>query len=293
LQFVKWELKEAAELLTVGSGRKNMRRLMLCLPVCLVFISGLSSREPQATTTFEEVPDNGGALPSEAAMERLAKNDPIAFVQACVRRYDREVKGYAAELRKQERIDGQLQRSELIDVSFREDPFSVLMKWKEGAQRASALLFVKGENGNQLLVRPAGVLAIAGVVVRDPYGTDARKGGRYPLPEFGIKIGMQRALTSWEKARKDNALHVEFLGTKRIKEAGDRLCWVLKRTGYKKPEEDGIAGFTMFVDKETWLQVGTILKNDEGQLIGEYFFRDVKLNPDFPPGTFTREALKR
>ena len=49
----------------------------------------------------------------------------------------------------------------------------------------------------------------------------------------------------------------------------------------------------MYIDKENWLQVGNVLKGEEGRLIGEYFFRDLKLNPDFPPDTFTREALKR
>jgi hypothetical protein len=270
-----------------------MRRLLLCLPVCLMFISGLSSREPPSSSTFRDVPDNGAPLPSEAALERLAKTDPIAFLETCLRRYDREVKGYTATLRKQERIDGQLERSELIDVAFREDPFSVLMRWKSGARRAAATLYVKGENNDQLLVRPAGILSVAGIVARDPNGSDAKKGGRYSLTEFGIKIGMQRTLTSWEKARKDNALHLEYLGVKRIKEAGDRPCWVLRRSHYKNKEEEGIRELTVYIDKETWLQVGSILKGEEGRLIGEYFFRDIKLNPHFEQGTFTREALKR
>jgi hypothetical protein len=270
-----------------------MRRFLLGLPVCLVFISGLSSKEPPSATHFRPVADNGKALPSEAALERLARTDPIAFLEACIRRYDRQVKGFTATLHKQERIDGKLERSELIDVAFRDDPFSVRMIWKEGARRASATLYVKGENKGQILVRPAGLLSVAGIVLRDPNGSDAKKGGRYPLTEFGIKIGMQRTLASWEKARKDHNLTVEFLGEKRIKEAGDRTCWVLKRTHYKAPEEDGIDGLTMYIDKETWLQVGTVLKGSEGQLIGEYFFRDIKLNPRFEAGTFTREALKR
>jgi len=270
-----------------------MRRLVLCLPVCLMFISGLSSREAPSTSTFRDVSDNGAALPSEAAMERLAKTDPIAFMETCIRRYDREVKSYTATLRKQERIDGQLERSEIIDVAFREDPFSVLMRWKEGARRAAAILFVKGENKDQILVRPAGVLAVAGIVMRDPNGSDAKKAGRYPLTEFGIKIGMQRTLASWEKARKDKALHLEYLGVKRIKEAGDRPCWVLRRSHYQKKEEEGISELTVYIDKETWLQLGSIIKGEEGRLIGEYFFRDIKINPHFEPGTFTREALKR
>jgi hypothetical protein len=269
-----------------------MRRLLLCLPLGLIFIPDSASREPVNALGFQTVADNGNPLPSEAEMDRLVKGDPIAFLEACIHRYDREVKGFTATLHKQERIDGTLERSELIDVAFREDPFSVLMKWTEGARRAKATLYLKGENNDQLLVRPAGLFAVAGVVRRDPNGPDAKKGGRYPLTEFGIKIGMERTLTSWKKAQKDNALHIEYHGVKRIKEAGDRPCWTIKRTGYRKPEEDGITQLTTYVDKETWLQVGSILKGGEGQLIGEYFFRDIQLNPEFKPGTFTPEALK-
>jgi hypothetical protein len=270
-----------------------VRRSIYCLPLCLLFLSDSSNRELPASTIFPAVADAGKELPSNDDMERLAKNDPIAFLQWCIRRYDREVKGYTATLRKQERIDGEIEPSEIIDVAFREDPFSVRMQWKEGARRASALVYVKGENRDQLLIRPNGIFSVAGVVPRDPYGSDAKKGGRYPVPEFGIKIGMQRTLTSWQKAQKDKTLRVEYLGVKKIKEAGDRPCWVLKRTRYAKPEEDSISQLTIFVDTETWLQVGTILKGDDDKFIGEYFFRDIKLNPEFPRDAFARSAIQR
>ncbi len=78
----------------------------------------------------------------------------------------------------------------------------------------------------------------------------------------------------------------------KVKEAGDRVCWKLKRTDYKAPEDiDGVTDMTLYVDKETWLQVGSTLKGADGQLLGEYFFRDIELNLDFKPDTFTREAL--
>jgi hypothetical protein len=270
-----------------------MRRALFCLPLCLLFISDSTSQEQAPPTVFPDVPDDGKALPSEDKMEGLAKRDPIAFLEECIRRYNHDVKGYTATLRKQERIDGKLERSEIIDVTFREEPFSVLMRWKEGARRASALLYIRGQNRNNLLIRPAGMLSVAGVVERDPNGTDAKKGGRYPVPEFGIKVGMQRTLASWEKAKKANALHVEFRGVKDIKEAGNRPCWVLRRTRYAQVEDDGITELTIYVDKESWLQVGTVLKGEEGKLIGEYFFRDIKINPDFKRDTFTRAALQR
>jgi hypothetical protein len=270
-----------------------MKRALVCLPFCLLCTSDSSSVAAPPTGTFRDVADSGSALPSEEEMERLAKNDPIAFMAECIRRYDREVKGFTAILRKQERHEGQLQRSEVIDVAFREDPFSVLLRWKEGGKRAAAVLFVKGENRDQLLVRPAGVLAVAGIVARDPKGEEAKQAGRYPLTEFGIKIGMQRTLASWESAKKDNALHVQFLGVRKIKELGDQPCWVLRRARYSAPEVDGITEATFYIDKDSWLQVGSVLKGEEGKLIGEYFFRDVRINPDFPNDAFTRDSLKR
>ena len=77
-----------------------------------------------------------------------------------------------------------------------------------------------------------------------------------------------------------------------MKEVGDRLCWKLKRTGYKQPEDaDGVTDLTLYVDTENWMQVGSTLKGADGRLLGEYFFRDLELNPDFKADTFTREAV--
>lgn len=270
-----------------------MKRALACLPFCLLCTSDSSSIAARPAAMFREVADNGSPLPSAAEMERLAKEDPIAFLQECIRRYDREVHGFTATLIKQERLEGSLQNRETIAVAFREKPFSVLLRWKEGARKAAAVLYVKGENRGQLLVRPAGFRAVAGIVTRDPKGADAKKGGRYPLTEFGIKIGMQRTLASWENAKKNNALHLQYLGVKKIKELGDRACWTFKRAPYAAPEQDGIAESTFYIDKENWLQVGSVLKGEKGKLIGEYFFRDIKMNPKFPKDTFSRASLRR
>jgi hypothetical protein len=271
-----------------------MRRLLLYLPLCLLMApAGMRNALPQANSALADVADDGDALPTPERMKQLAQTEPIALLEACIRRYDREVKGYHCTLHKQERIDGVLQPSEEIACDFREEPFSVRMEWKQGAGLAEATVYAKGENKDKILVKGTGLLALAGVVERDVDGPDAKKSSRYPIDEFGIKVGMERALASWKQARKDDAIHIEFLGEVKVKEAGGRVCWKLRRTGYKAPEDNGVAESTFYYDAETWLQVGSTLKNKDGQLLGEYWFYDLQLNPDFKADTFTREGLTK
>src|SRR5207302_2160772 len=111
-----------------------------------------------------------GILPDNAAMERLAKEDPCAFLENCLRRYQRDIKGYTCILQKQEFLGGRLQPVEVTACWFREQPFSILMRWLDGARKAESVLYVEGENSGKLLARPYGSLArrFAGdVVARD------------------------------------------------------------------------------------------------------------------------------
>lgn len=267
-------------------------RYLLFLPLCLAVVPDVP-KPPTSLVSPGAVQDDGSPLPDNAGLERLAHRDPVAFLEACLRRCDREVKGYRAILFKHERIEGQLHDPEVIAVSFREKPFSVLFDWREGAGRAQRTLYVKGENDDKLVIRPAGWrYRVAGIVTREPDGPDARASGRYPLTGFGIKIGMQLVLLSWQAAQKNGELHVEYLGRRRIRELDNRECHVLHRSHYARPEEEGITDLVMYVDAETWLQVGTILEGKDG-LIGEYYFRDLRLNPEFLPETFTRQALEK
>jgi hypothetical protein len=273
-----------------------MHRLLICLPICLC----MAPHYPEADTPAKPaapradvVKDNGTALPTREEMERLAKNDVLAFFEQTLRRYGREVKGYSATMQKQENIEGKLYPTEVIDVRLREKPYAIYMGWKSGARQAERVLFTEGENNDKLLARPSGALAravVGDVVSRDVEGAEARSSGRYSLKEAGLKRAAERTLVDWRAAQEAGTLRVEYMGIKRVKEAGDRPCFTFRRTS-SEPDKEGVSEATIYVDTENWLQTGSVLKDQKGNLLGAYYFRDVKLNPEFTKDQFTKTAL--
>src|SRR5262245_38902514 len=113
-----------------------MRRILLApllMALCLLLVPdrapvALSQPSaPSSTPVAPEYVDDGVNLPTEATFARLAGTDPVACLQACMRRYKREIHALSGEMHKQETIDGKLQPPEVMDFSFREEPYSVLV----------------------------------------------------------------------------------------------------------------------------------------------------------------------
>jgi hypothetical protein len=226
--------------------------------------------------------------------DALPDPDPIAFVEKCLERYEHEVHAYSTTLRKQERVNGHLNPPEKIEVSFREKPFSVYMQWEQGVRKAERVLYVEGENKGKMLCRPTGFIAralVGDVVMRALDAPDVVDSGRFSITEFGLRKGMQSTLADWKAARQRSALHIEYLGIHKVLEAGDRPCYKLRRTRYEKPEYDGITEMTVYIDRDSWLQVGSVLRGEGDILIADYFFSNIRLNPSFAPNQFERSAL--
>jgi hypothetical protein len=124
---------------------------------------------------------------------------------------------------------------------------------------------------------------------------------------------MLRTYEAWKNRETAGELQCEYLG-KRTPEHIGRECHVVKRicprveidafeiggTASTEPKMIAAEGFTevtIYIDAERWLQVGTELYRAEPDgtrvLVGAYYFRDVQLNPSFPPEAFTAEGLKK
>jgi hypothetical protein len=258
--------------------------------MCLLFVL---SMDLLLAAPRPEPPPQGPTPPSAAlSREPLPVSDPLAFLQKCLERYDQAgIQGYHLIFQKQERLQGVLQPTEVIEVSFRAEPYSVFMRWLKGARKTDKVLYVAGQNGDKLLAHPTGVGGVfVKYVSRDPEGPDAREEGRYTVKNFGLKKTLERTLHDWKAAEKKGAQTI-YLGVRKVREAGDKECYALRQTS-PIPDEAGVSGATVYIDKETWFQVGTILRA-EGRFLADYYYRDIQLNPAFKPDQFEPAALSR
>jgi Protein of unknown function (DUF1571) len=242
--------------------------------------------------------DDGSPLPTPEQFAELAHGDPVAMLDACLRRGHRELDGYRATLVKRETIHGVTHPEEEVAAAVRFRPYSVRFVWKRGAREADRCLYVEGEHGGKILVRPTSGLARMAsrfspdnVYERPLSGPLVRSSSRYAITDSHVLAASQRSWRAWSRARRLGRLHLDYQGVREVPEVGGRRCHVLVRT-CDPPEEEGVITVWIAIDAETWQQVGTRLTAGE-RLIGYYYFRDVELNPPFAADTFTREGLVR
>lgn len=279
-----------------------------------------NEEEPVATLPPTFTPS--AQLPATDEFSRLAQNDPVAMFDACLSRYAREVKGYRATLEKQERVEGELHDREIVQVmgtgevpdAAGKTHIKVRMIWEQGAQKdllgnlLSGTLYNEDDRHDQIMTyRPKAFIKEYSI---DLKGSLARGASRYCIKDSGMYRSMLRTYSAWKERRERGELRTEYLGKHVIDRVDGRECHVIKRicphteidsfaldekppTDPKLIERDGFNEVTVMIDAERWLQVGTVIKNAKGELVGEYFFRNVdRVTDDFPADTFTAAGLK-
>lgn len=107
-----------------------------------------------------------------------------------------DVAAYSATLTKREAIRGSLRPPETVTLKLRHSPFGVYMKWLEG-RAGQELLYVDGEHGGQMLVRPGGWRGrLLGTLKLDPTGDLAMEGSRHSVLETGLRGMAERTLAA-------------------------------------------------------------------------------------------------
>lgn len=298
------------------------RSVALSLAVIALAAAGIGAYSllheapPPPETTPPEFTPSEQAPTKTVDFAELARADPVKMLEACLTRYTQnKIKGFRGTLDKHERVSGTLHDREVVRITIQDRPIAVLMQWEEGAQQSvAATLYAEGVTGNQIQTwRPKALIRDWSIDVK---GSSARGASRYCIKDSGLYQGMLRTYTAWKERQASGEFRFRYEGTEPVERAGRDesgkvvVCHKITRTclhpevdsfslDEKRPtdpkviERDGFSEVTVFVDAERWLQVGTVLKKSNGELIGEYFFRDVKLATEgFPPDTFTVQSLQ-
>ena len=104
------------------------------------------------------------------------------------------IDSYTAELTKRERVDGTLGEFEQTRLKLRHEPFSVYMKWQSG-DRGREVLFVDGENNNEMLVHPGGWKGrFLPTMSIDPAGSLALSQSRHSVSDAGLRHLIEKHL---------------------------------------------------------------------------------------------------
>lgn len=218
-------------------------------------------------------------------IEQLAETDPVALLQMALDNYDASIQDYRATFVKQERIHGRIRKEQVMEVHFRDEPFSVFMHWTENPPRADRMLYVAGRNEGQMLVRPAGLLASLGTLQRDPEGEDVMENTLRPVTQFGFRRSLESLLEVYRLADERGDLQSDFEG---YAEVDGRPVLVLVRT--LPPRDDYPAKTTrIYLDRELLLPLAIEAMNWQDELDSRYIYRDVRLNVGLTDADFAPE----
>jgi outer membrane lipoprotein-sorting protein len=205
-------------------------------------------------------------------------------VFAMQRAYGR-VQDYTATFYKQERVKGELLPIETIELKFRK-PFGVYMRWLSGDFAGREVLFVRGWNDDKIHAHQGSFPDIT--VNLRPDSSLAMRGNRHPITNvgFGETIRLLVRDARLAEARPQDDVQYVDLGLWDIHGARSRCLEARAPGGKSSPYYAPRAKICFNVTTKMPTRVS--IWDDEDNLVEDYAYADVRLNPglgdaDFDP----------
>lgn len=263
--------------------------LLLIPPLCAA--GGVSAGCAAARCPHVEPPGHRALAhdraerPTPAELESLAAADPLAFLKLCREEYRTEVADYRCRFTIQERVKHTLGSEQVMEITFREDPYSVDMRWVKNPGQAKRITYVQDRwvfNGKQQArIELTGLIGVLfpGGVRRNIHAPDVLAASRRPIDQFGFANTLDLMIGYCEQARDDPAYDLRYHGRERF---NDRWCYVIERrlpyTGPEGPFPDRV--LVAYIDTERLVPMGcySYADLDRATLIGRYVLSDVTFN---------------
>ena len=243
----------------------------VAIAVASVVAMPAAAQSPELTTASDVAPDLGAQLRQQVfAMDRAY----------------RSVHDYTATFYKQERVNGELLPVETIEMKFRK-PFGVYMHWLSGDFAGREVLYVKGWNDDKIHAHQGSFPDIT--VNLRPDSSLAMRGNRHPITKagFGEIIRLMVKDARLAEARPQDDVKYEDLGEWEVHGARSRCIEARAPGGKFSPYYAPRAKICFSV--KTKLPTRVSSWDEEDNLVEDYAFSDVRLNPGLTDADFDPE----
>jgi len=177
------------------------------------------------------------AQQAEVSPPKVASNIPVQVehpLMPVIRWAERErprvlaeVKDYTAIMTKQENINGEIQEAQVMELKFRQEPFSVYLKFRYPRKiNGQEAIYVRGQNDSKLIAHGVGAERVFGTQKLDPEGFIAMRGNKYPITEMGLLNLVDKLLEVGRHDAKYGECNVNYYEKDILVE--DRTCTLIE-----------------------------------------------------------------
>lgn len=248
-------------------------RLPLILSIALPLLSVGCGNHGRFTKEIESYDDLTPAQ-METQAEQV-RRDPVAYLHRVLQE-TRQLDEYTLEFIRYERRGafGTLHGPERIRAWFRQDPFSVRLKWLDEDLKYDESVYVADQHEGQVRFVTRwwvlGLKAPPAINIVDLQTPVTWGEAREPLSQFGLQRLMERTMESLRES--GNAAVIEYVGLEAMPDTNApvhhiRLTYSDRQ--HKVPIQE------LFVDIRTDLPAGTELRHRDGRLEAAYFYFDI------------------
>lgn len=261
-------------------------------------ISNAFADEPNKVANTLAAEDDKAHPLSWAFRYAQARSDYIA----------KNVRDYSCRLIKRERIDGELQSHQFINVMMRceqkndgqvEQPMAVFMQFlAPRILKDRRVLYVEGQNDGNMLIRKGGRSMKYLRLEFDPKGRAARRESNYPITDIGFDKIIDRLLERVASDIKNDptAANTQVSHYRNAK-VGDRICTHIQILHPKRGEGIQFHKASLYVDDKLHVPIRLVVHDwpaSEGvkpPLMEEYTYVNLKLNVGLSDADFSESKL--
>ncbi len=230
-----------------------------------------------------------GVLAADAdTRAEQVRRDPRAYLRSVAQRCS-TLQQYTLTFTRVERrgLLQTLRGPETIECKFRRTPFSVYMHWVGQEARYGESVYVEGQADNKVRFVPRrGLFGLPPGVTAVDLQTPVTWGeSQRPLTDFGLERLMQQTLQPLEDAGSDGILTYDGLMT--LPQTGrtvHHLHLEYPDWMHKAPIQE------LYIDLQTDLPAGTILKLASGKIDAAYFYENINTQVRLTDADFVLDA---